>query len=193
MKTFILSNRLKRQDAFTIVELLIVVVVIAILAAITVVSYNGIANRAHDTAVKTDLRNMANKLEIYKVGFGGYPAGPTSNDGSMIEAIKGLSISADSYATEGIQSNFIYCFERYTPRGLNIKYAVVALSKSKRAWVVTSDKGVSELQTSFVDEDTACADAGIPEVNGVDGVYGYNNVGYHSGDGLWRPWTGVNN
>jgi prepilin-type N-terminal cleavage/methylation domain-containing protein len=35
------------DEGFTIVELLIVVVVIAILAAITIVSYNGITNRAN--------------------------------------------------------------------------------------------------------------------------------------------------
>ena len=35
-----------RNRAFTIVELLIVIVVIAILAAISVVAYNGIQNRA---------------------------------------------------------------------------------------------------------------------------------------------------
>lgn len=39
-------------SGFTIVELLIVVVVIAILAAITIVAYNGIQNRVHDTAIK---------------------------------------------------------------------------------------------------------------------------------------------
>ena len=40
-------------SAFTIVELLIVIVVIAILAAITLVSYNGITQRARDSAVQS--------------------------------------------------------------------------------------------------------------------------------------------
>ena len=39
------------KQGFTIVELLIVIVVIAILAAITIVAYTGIQNRAYDTAV----------------------------------------------------------------------------------------------------------------------------------------------
>lgn len=47
-------NLFKRTEAFTIVELLIVIVVIGILAAISVVAYNGIQNRAHNTmAVNT--------------------------------------------------------------------------------------------------------------------------------------------
>jgi len=41
----------QKQSGFTIVELLIVVVVIAILAAITIVAYNGIQNRAKSSAV----------------------------------------------------------------------------------------------------------------------------------------------
>jgi prepilin-type N-terminal cleavage/methylation domain-containing protein len=41
----------KQQSGFTIVELLIVIVVIAILAAITVVAYNGIQDRARNSSI----------------------------------------------------------------------------------------------------------------------------------------------
>ena len=37
---------------FTIVELLVVIVVIGILAAITTVGFSGVQNGAHDSAVK---------------------------------------------------------------------------------------------------------------------------------------------
>ena len=45
-----------RQRGFTIVELLIVIVVIAILAAITIVAYNGIQTRAAATQVVSGVR-----------------------------------------------------------------------------------------------------------------------------------------
>jgi len=60
---------------FTIVELLIVIVVIAILAAITLVTYNGIQRRATESAMQQDLKTGASTLETDKVMAGGnaYP------------------------------------------------------------------------------------------------------------------------
>lgn len=63
----------KATSGFTIVELLIVIVVIGILAAITIVSYNGIQNRARDTQRVQDIRTIAKALEIYKTQTGDYP------------------------------------------------------------------------------------------------------------------------
>lgn len=63
------------RKGFTIVELLIVVVVIAILAAITIVAYNGIQNRSKNSAVDSTLRQAASKIESFAViNAGAYPA-----------------------------------------------------------------------------------------------------------------------
>lgn len=50
---------------FTIVELLIVVVVIAILAAITIVAYNGIQNRAKQSAIQSLVAQVNKKILVY--------------------------------------------------------------------------------------------------------------------------------
>lgn len=63
-----------RRAGFTIVELLVVIVVIAILAAITVVSYNGLTKQAIETTMKSDLKSAASTLEIDNVRNGAYPA-----------------------------------------------------------------------------------------------------------------------
>ena len=67
----------KSSSGFTIVELLIVVVVIAILAAISLVAYNGIQQRARDAQMLSDLTNAAKKFEIYAVDNGAYPNSAT--------------------------------------------------------------------------------------------------------------------
>lgn len=52
---------------FTIVELLVVIVVIGILASITVVSYNGIQQRARNVAAQTTLKQVVQQIELYAV------------------------------------------------------------------------------------------------------------------------------
>lgn len=55
------------RSGFTIVELLIVVVVIAILAAITIVAYNGIQNRAKESALQSAVAQAGKKVAAYGV------------------------------------------------------------------------------------------------------------------------------
>lgn len=64
------SRQFKHQKGFTIVELLIVVVVIAILAAITIVSYNGITKQANTSGMKSDLSNFAKAQEVFRIEKG---------------------------------------------------------------------------------------------------------------------------
>lgn len=61
----------KKAYGFTIVELLIVIVVIAILAAISVVAYTGIQNRANDSRRANDLANIEKALRAYETIYGG--------------------------------------------------------------------------------------------------------------------------
>ena len=65
---------IKRNSGFTIVELLIVIVVIAILATISIVAYNGIQTRANNSAAASAAENVAKKLEAYNSINGNYPA-----------------------------------------------------------------------------------------------------------------------
>lgn len=61
----IVNPRIKytKQKGFTIVELIVVAVVIAILAALTVVSYTALSHRAYDTKLKTNLTNAAKAIK----------------------------------------------------------------------------------------------------------------------------------
>jgi prepilin-type N-terminal cleavage/methylation domain-containing protein len=61
----------QKQPGFTIVELLIVIVVIAILAAITIVAYSGIQQRARDTRRIQDLAFLSTATKLYAVDNSG--------------------------------------------------------------------------------------------------------------------------
>jgi len=63
-----------RAPAFTIVELLIVIVVIGILAAISIAAYAGISQSARDSSAKASAKQLATKLETTYVQDGAYPS-----------------------------------------------------------------------------------------------------------------------
>lgn len=66
----------KQQAGFTIVELLIVIVIIGILAAITIVAYNGIQNKATNQSMASAVHAYYSALTAYEVDNGGtYPTG----------------------------------------------------------------------------------------------------------------------
>ncbi len=67
----------KSPTGFTIVELLIVVVIIAILAAITIVAYTGISKSANNSSIQTTVSQSVKQLELYKVRNGRFPANPS--------------------------------------------------------------------------------------------------------------------
>ena len=65
------------QKGFTIVELLIVIVVIGILAAIVIVAFNGIQDRARATQVTSVVNQYSKALATYVADKGSYPANTT--------------------------------------------------------------------------------------------------------------------
>lgn len=62
-----------RSQGFTIVELLIVIVVIAILAAITFMMFNGLRQRAIQSSLQSDVDKGKKKVMLYQVENGTYP------------------------------------------------------------------------------------------------------------------------
>lgn len=65
---------LKTKSGFTLVELLIVIVVVAILAAITIVGYGAVRDRGRDASIQNDLKHAANAMGIAQTKAGGvYP------------------------------------------------------------------------------------------------------------------------
>jgi len=63
----------KQNKGFTIVELLIVIVVIGILAALVITTYSGIQKKARNSKRQTDLQSLQTNLEAYFNEKGYYP------------------------------------------------------------------------------------------------------------------------
>lgn len=92
-----LSEKHKLSQGFTIVELLVVVVVIAILASITVVSYNGIVQRATQSTLQSALRQASDSIKIYRIDSGSYPGALSSLN--IDQVLYGNSANRWAYTT----------------------------------------------------------------------------------------------
>jgi len=78
-----INKKFQTSHGFTIVELIVVIVVIGILAAISLVSYNGITSKAINASLQSDLTNTSTKLKIYSIKYGNYPLTMVSGDGNV--------------------------------------------------------------------------------------------------------------
>ncbi len=87
----------KTTSGFTIVELLIVIVVIAILAAISVVAYTGIQDRARRSKVDSDIRNIITAIQAARINTGQdlrLVTGSTYTAGSCVSHPNGTDLAA---------------------------------------------------------------------------------------------------
>ncbi|NCU38618.1 prepilin-type N-terminal cleavage/methylation domain-containing protein [Candidatus Saccharibacteria bacterium] len=111
--------------AFTIVELLIVIVVISVLAKITIVAYNGIQNRATVTLLTSKLSMAAKALEADRVINGVYPDSlTTANNGAGIAVDQGVTLDYQYDNTGPVPT---YCLTAYND---NIAYVITSSTPS---------------------------------------------------------------
>lgn len=140
-----------KHKGFTIVELLIVIVVIAILATISIVAYNGIQNRAYGSSAQSDLANAAKKAEIYKIN--------ASNDAYPISLAN--LISADLKFSKGSYDALVICANSSTPT----IWGIVADIKDGKSYMYSSiTKSITEFTANKVQGTsggTTCPAAGI--------------------------------
>lgn len=68
----------KSRRGFTLIEILIVVVILGILAAIVIPQFSSASNEAAISSVRSQLQTLRSQVELYRVQLGEYP-----NDGEI--------------------------------------------------------------------------------------------------------------
>ncbi len=141
-----IHKQARRNGGFTIVELLIVIVVIGILAAIVIIAFNGVQNNAYDTSVKSNLTAAAKTLELYKAESESniYPI----DDTELVTMTSGskykIKINANAYGQTA--NNLAYCKSGTT----GAAYALIARTRTSKVFYVSSaGGGVKEFTGTF--------------------------------------------
>lgn len=160
------------QKGFTIVELLIVIVIISILAALTILTYNGVRNKSYDASIQADLRSIAAGLKTYKMTVGSYPPTDTQlthltdNSGNVVSAAipkishDGYNMTDDSDPYDTYYRNLLICIRS---GGTDPEFGIAALSQSGNVWFYQSTTGqVTQATQTWVGLDTTmCPYVGI--------------------------------
>jgi prepilin-type N-terminal cleavage/methylation domain-containing protein len=117
--TFSKLKTMKKDRGFTIVELLIVIVVIAILAAIVIVAYNGVQKRANASTAKSNAESVQKVVEAYtadtSAGNGSYPTLAQLNawSGGVARVPTGVTVISTTLGTTHADGKTI----QYVPKG----------------------------------------------------------------------------
>ena len=129
------SLQKRTQQGFTIVELLIVIVVIGILAALVITTYNGIQQKGRNTERTTDLKAVQGQLEAYYAQNGAYPA--TTNLGTT----SATNVTFIQASMKGLDKEALR-----DPKGTAGDFSLVSgttATVTKYAYSVTADDGTT--------------------------------------------------
>ena len=91
------------KRGFTLVEIMIVVAIIALLAAIAIPNLLGARRTANEAAAKANIRTLATELETYSAGTGNgaYPAD--------VATLQGVSVAATKYCAAPCTTDGMGC------------------------------------------------------------------------------------
>ncbi len=90
-----------RHQAFTLVEMLLVLVILAVLAAIVIPKFSGRSQQAKETAAKSQISGFEMALDSYEVDTGAYPAG-TNGLNALIDQPNNAQNWKGPYLKKGI-------------------------------------------------------------------------------------------
>jgi general secretion pathway protein G len=160
----------QRQKGFTLVELLIVIFVLGALAAIIIIAYRGVQDRANESSVKVDLSNIAKQVEFYKTDLGHYPST------TEITTLK-VKVNKTAYGVNPTGATGFYCV-----KSDGSAFSIVTRVKSQMILQYSSITGQSSTYSGSQTAPQLCTDSGISSASYLA----------FTDNGSWNSWIDNN-
>lgn len=95
-----LMEKARKGRGFTLVELLVVIVVLAVLAAIVLPKFMNSSQRSKESALRSDLKVVRNAISMFQADTGKYPnslADLAETDKTAVKVAGGATVSATDW------------------------------------------------------------------------------------------------
>jgi prepilin-type N-terminal cleavage/methylation domain-containing protein len=138
---------MNKRSGFTIVELLVVIVVIGVLAAITLISFTGISGRAVASSLQSDLASASKQLKLFSIDNGIYPdtiscSIPDSTTNKCLKSSSGNKIALEvnnssnpkSFYAEAINGSICYNITDSSPPTLGCRALPATVTIGSQTW-----------------------------------------------------------
>jgi type IV pilus assembly protein PilA len=113
-----LRERLAKDDGFTLIELMVVVLIIAVLVAIAIPSFLGFRARAQDRAAQSDIRNVLLSEKAYWTDNGEFTETEADLKGYEPSIVISTDPAAGVTADESVSGNTnVVCLTRESASG----------------------------------------------------------------------------
>ena len=106
-----LRKRMRREEGFSLIELVIALVIIGVIMAIAIPVFLGVKDRAHRSTAQANVRSAVPAIEIYALDQNGSYVGMTQMTLRLIDAGVAVSVptaTATSYCAQAASGGFTF-------------------------------------------------------------------------------------
>ena len=141
------GRKARRRGGFTLIEILIVVVILGILAAMLVPNLTGASREAKEAVLRDELRFLRQQVRIFTIQHRdvapGYPAGNTATTPDEATFVEHMTMYTSERCATSATASAVYRYPPYLS-----KLPPNPLTSSSGVWVVTTGTAMPDADES---------------------------------------------